>query len=371
MVYFSSKKPWLAVSLIAAIVLSTACGRLGGEETSIVQDLEPRRVPIRRVQLLPDTPLAAANFSAVLPEGWDSVDTLELPLRRLNAPPEGILAKSGASSNQVQYAFTAPDSVGEFRVPPGYHYRESVIDGATVVFAVPPDPFDGGEHHRINAHFWSVPGDDRQQFGLSLLASSLNGSEYLEVMRIIESIRYAPPAESMRPPNSEVTPGLDWERVDAQWPGEGRARFSVLAPPGTNFESNIGYDSLIGKFTIGKLEIAFEYGGNASPSVTNFGAHIRNKDEAEHQYWVEVIDGKPFAMYRPANENPVGRAYTGISVARIPGLPDLVSEDGSYSTSDVECGGSFFAIDIDRDQQELVLAILRTIRAEHAPSWCD
>lgn len=357
----------LAVVIAAVWVFAVACS----ENESADPQHETGRVPVRHFQLLPDSPLADANFSAVLPEGWGSVDTLEMPLRRLNAPPEGVMAKLGASSSQVHYAITPPGPMEEFWVPPGHERRETVIDGATVQWALPSDPFDGGEHHRFNVHFSAVPGDEGRRFGLSVLASGLNGPEYREVMQIVESIRHAPPPEPMQPPEPQVTPGPDWQRVEAQWRGDREARFSLLAPPGTTFDPSLGYDSFTGTFTIGEIEIALEYGANWSPSVASPDSHLRFEDEVEHQYWVEVIDGKSFAMYRPANEDPPGRAYTGISVARLPGLPDLVTPDGSYSTSDVACGGVFFASNIDRNQQEVVLAVLRTIRAESAPSWCD
>lgn len=331
---------------------------------------EPGRVSAIKSEHFPDSPFAGANFSVVLPEGWGIAQSLRDPLASLEHPPVGVLSKRGKPRGQLHYSFTLPDAESVFRTRMGYLEAQTTIDGAEIEWILPEDPSDGTDFLHLEATFASIPGDPDKRFGLSVRGSGLSPAMYLEAKQILESVRVANPPGAFDPPESEVTPGPNWERIEAQWPSDSDPRFSVLAPPGTTVSPEIGFDSLLGTFAIGELEIFFDY-GSLSSSPINPDGFIRYEGEAEHQLWVEVIDGKIFSMYRPLNDDPALESYTGISVARIPGLPDLVIPDGPYSSTLFACGGSFFARNISHDDQELVLAVLRTIHAEQAPRQCN
>ncbi len=350
------------------IAVVAACA---GSDSSPTSTPEPVRTDIRAVNILPDAKFPDANFSAILPEGWAAVDTIDDPLLRMDRAPTGILSKFGEPYGRAYYAITPANSPGEYRVPTGYVREHWVIDGVNIDWIVPIDASDDEDRLRLFATFASIPGDPDESFGLTLRAYGLSTSQFHELKQIVESFRLAPPPPLAEPPEPEVTPGPDWQRVEARWTGDGPPRFSVLAPPGTTFEPSIGYDSLIGTFTVGNMEIFFDF-GNASSGPLNPDGYIRYDDEAEHDVWVEVIDGKAFTMFRPASVETNRSSHTGITVPRLPGLPDLVVEpSGSYSSSILSCGGSFWTSSIDRDEQELALAILRTITDDAARPRCN
>lgn len=363
-------RPTLIYSPILSLLLLLSACEKNGELTAIpTPETEPGRKSIRLFKFFEGAEFGDANFSAVLPDDWGAVDTLHSPLVGLDDPPTGILAKNGNSRIQVHYTITHPAEIAIFRVWDGYEERQSVIEGATIDWVIPVDPFASTESLRIDAKFHSLPGDSERLFGLRITAHGVAPSLFEEVQQIIYSVRFAPPPELQNNPTPRVRPGHEWQQVNASWVGESLPRFSVLAPPGTSFTPRIGLDSPIGTIKVSEIEILFELGINSGTPVIADG-HIRYTDEAEQQLWVEVIHDKPFMFFRPTDANPSGDAVTGISVARFPGLPELNIKEG-YTTNMLSCGGSFFTHSVDRDEQELVLAILRTIRAESQSTQCN
>lgn len=341
-------------------LLVPACQQ--GSATEPGPTLEPGRVSIRQGGVTPRPPFSEANFSAVLPEGWGAVDTLNSPLVSSGEPANGILGKMGEAHMQVKYAITPPGSQPDFYMLPGHVRSQSEIDGVTIDWLLPEDMERG--LFTVGISFPWLPGDPDRHFGLAFVASGLHPSQYLEVKQIVESVRYlAEPAVQRPVPSPEITPAPDWVRVGAQWDSHSEPIFSILAPPGTVFAGEHGIDSLPGSFTVGDLQIDFDFGPlGAQPTIQD--GHLRYPDNAEQQYWLEMVRGEPFMMYRPAEEQPTGTAYTGISTSRIPGPADITMPGGSPGSSMPGCGGAFWARDIERDEQELFLAILRTLHTE-------
>jgi hypothetical protein len=285
--------------------------------------------------------------------------------------PLGILVKTNSYAADIRYAIV-PAGEAQTSVRGGYIVEQVEIGGVPVELGVPPDFSDPDDSHRLSAAFQSVPGDDSQQFGIEFNGTGLQGDLYDEARAIIESVRYAPPPPAPPAlPAPQVTPGPDWVRIVAYPKTDPDYEvFSVLAPPGWEFVPAMGLDSFVGGFTNGEISINFDYGSLSSGPVS-YGHHLRDPDYVPaHRFWIETIEGKPFIMFKPVSDEPHERAYTGISVDRIPGVPDLVMPDGSFSSSIFDCGGSFWARTADRDDQELVLAILRTLRAEENAEGC-
>lgn len=359
---------YLAISAISLLCLmASACATASAE---LPTPSEPGRVNIREGHFSQNAPLGDANFSAVLPEGWRAADTPTRPFLGTTEPPMGVIVKQGSNAS-LRYT-VLPEGEAEIRTIPGYSQEQITIEGVTVDLLVPGDLSNPGESYHLQAAFPSVPGDPDKRFSVQFSGNGLRGSETGEARSIIESVRYtAEPVPPPSPPEPQITPGPDWQRIAAHSRNDpGREIFSVLAPPGWEFVYHGGLDSFVGTFTNGAISIDFDY-GSASGMPVSPEYHLRDPESfPELLFWAEAIDGKPFLMFKPVSDEPHERAYTGVSTARIPGLPDLVMPDGSYSSSLFDCGGSFLAHTADRDEQELVLAILRTLQAEEHPGQC-
>jgi hypothetical protein len=283
----------------------------------------------------------------------------------------GVLVKTGTDAS-LTYTVLPPGEA-EVRVLPGASQEQITVEGVTVELLVPDDLSDPDRFHRFHAAFPSVPGDPDKRFSIQFIGTGLKPAAVGEARSIIESVRYTTePVSPPPPPEPQVTPGADWERIAAHGRDDpDHTVFSVLAPPGWEFVYYGGLDSFVGGFTNGAISIDFDYGSLFGQFVSPDN-HLHDPGYfPEHRFWIETIDGKPFLMFRPASDEPQEQVFTGISTARIPGLPDLMIPDGPASSRIFECGGSFGARTADRDEQELVLAILRTLRAEDHPGDCS
>lgn len=360
----------LAASLM--LLLVAACSSSDSAAPEPTPELEPARTSIRTGLYLRDSELGDANFSAILPEGWAAADEPAYPVNGRSIFPSGAIARVGHQSVTIRYSIELPGGI-DLQPFPDVTPEAIEIDGVPVDLMVPLQPDVIHDRMRIHASFPWLPGDPDRSFGLSVMASGIRGQEMLDQTRsIIESIRFAPPPEAPAPiPPPEVTPGPDWVRVYSHNSDRPDERiFSVLAPPDWKFEPAYGLDSFIGSFTNDQVSIFFDF-GSASAAPTGYPYHLIDPDSFPvHTYWIEVIENKPFVMYRPADDPLRERAYTGISVSRIPGLPDLVMPEGSYSSTIYGCGGSFWATSVNHETQELVLAILRTLQAERDSPRC-
>lgn len=360
----------LALLSVLACSSDSATGTASTSIASSTDKQEPSRVAIREGLFLRDSAHGDANFSAVLPENWSVADEPQYPIKGLEVTPTGSFGKVGEVNMSMRYSVQNAGPVDP-RMRPDQVRHDIEIDGVPVVLLVPSEPND---FRRIAAYFPWLPGDAARAFGLSIEASGIsNETTFTEVRSIVESIQFAPPPPSpSERPGSEIEPGRDWTRVLATWSDSQQdGPFSVLAPPGWEFIPGAGLDSLVGTFTNGTVSIDFDY-GSASSNPIQYQYHLTDPDYfPEHEYWIEVIDGKPFTMYRPVDSGFPERAFTGIRVDRIPGLPDLKIEGPTYSSTIYDCGGSFLSDTGDHAERELVLAILRTIRAETLPATCQ
>lgn len=360
----------------SALLLATACGSDGqtalGPTPTPTPELEPGRTSIRTGLFLRDTELGDANFSAVLPEGWAAADRPSYQTAGSKSYPGGAIAKVGEKSVTISYSIKPTGRISLYPFP-DLRPETIEIEGVSVDLMVPVQFDIPNDYMKIYASFPWLPGDPERSFGLSIEAKGIKGQEMFDETRsLIESIRFAPPPEVPRPnPTPEATPGADWVRVYAHGRDNPEDRaFSVLAPPDWEFSYIGGYDSFVGAFSNSEITISFDY-GSVSASPTGYEYHLIDPDYfPRHSYWVEIIDNKPFLMYRPTDDPLRERAYTGITVDRIPGLPDLVIPEGSVSSAIYNCGGSFWATSIDKETQELVLAILRTLQAEYQSGSC-
>lgn len=78
-------------------------------------------------------------------------------------------------------------------------------------------------------------------------------------------------------------------------------------------------------------------------------------DLPPHVAWEELIDGVVVSFIRPVSPRPDPRSMTGAAVGFV-----VDQEDGSALVISLP----IFAWGLDADQQEIALAIIRTVQAE-------
>jgi hypothetical protein len=289
---------------------------------------ELTRVNVRQGLFNREGTLGGANFSVLLPAGWSAVDEPVLASPGKDASPRGTIVLQGYGDMHIRYQFMVPENFEStknnlFRVPDGYENESSMLNGLAVDWVLPVETTNSGGRYRISAGYSNLLGDDVDGFGLLLFAHSLSAELLDEAKAIMESVQFAapPPAPPERP-KPEVTPSKDWSRIAAHWlNGPSKQMFSVLAPPGWDFAPFQGADTFVGQFTDGEIVIAFDY-GNLSGSAGGIDSHARNPDMyPAHEFWFETVDEKPLLFYRPVGDLTNERAYTGLSVERLPGSP--------------------------------------------------
>jgi hypothetical protein len=160
-------------------------------------------------------------------------------------------------------------------------------------------------------------------------------------------------------PGVAITPSPDWQRLEVTVPRDpDRVILELMAPVGWTAETFAGLDSLPGEISNGSIRIGFDLGGGYS-CLDGPGEHLWvSGGFAELKFWEEEISGRNFYLYRPVDGSRDDRGRIGRTGACIPHLP--IVDDPNYQA---RMGIGIAARAESEDEQELVLAVIRTIRA--------
>jgi hypothetical protein len=360
----------VAATLSAAVF---ACSSGGDSAAEPSFTPEPGRVNIRQGLFNRASPLATASFSAVLPAGWAVADLPPQDFDAVSNYPQGVIVKDG--SDAALHYTLMPAGEASINMTSGFRVVQLDVAGARADVHRPITVTPESSGYRFYASFEEVPGGagNSEPFSLEFSGRGLSSTDLDEAQAIIESIRREPPLTPPQPPEPLATPGPDWQRVNAHgFHDPSYQPLSILAPPGWRYEPGQGIDTFGGTFTDGETEIRVMYGPFAGTPIEPADEASGPASSPQHEIWEEVIDGKQVMFFRPEPGHAGQLAFTGIHASRIPGLPDITPSSSRVMSSQVfACGGSFFSSATGPEQQELVLAILRTLRAEENAGGCS
>lgn len=338
---------WKFATASLLSVLLVACSGNGDLESATAELDQvvregPGRVVARSGQIALDGAQGEFNFSIELPAGWRVTE-------RFTADPSHAAAGQiwNADGPVVQYeALSGPPELPiNVQRRPHVVAQERNSGVETTVFE--PAPEAAGAGYQTGILFSELPGTPDGASTLPLVLSSLPGRpevQYL-VLDVARTVRFAPPPTPPRRAKPAVTPGPDWTRVDARTGLASTANFSLVLPPGWMVEERIGIDTLTGSIRGNGIEIYYDFGDLAgTPEAAQTGIF----------HWQEEADGELIHLFRPTDE-PNHPGYLFGTGAYFPILPGSGADTRRFPLYIAAAG-------LDESQQEIVLAIVRTIR---------
>lgn len=338
-------------TLAIFIAVTTSCGTF--QATESLESIESwTQTQARQGFVGRDLDDPLAGFTINLPSGWWAGE---------DRP------KSGGASGWI----AAPAQSGEDRVPvlrwsisgelgstveelqedDRYVVSLPEVEGRrAVLYMAAPDAVDEGVS--IGVYYQQIPGRPINAWTPSLLivADSRDFTDQELLRAVLLSVRYKELETLPELPQPAVTPAPDWTRVSAR-PND--TSFSLMLPPGWTTEEERGIDSRIGSISGDGIKIEYDFGLN-SYFPYSFTSKIRSSDYIPHLLWEEDIDGVKFWLVKPESQEPHEEGSTGIYVQ--------FTDERQGWHGPVLLGT--ISRNLSGEQQELALAILRTVELE-------
>lgn len=339
-------KSSIASVLLIVFILVVACG------DSIAKNVDNRplpdgwnRVQVREGFVARDSEHALAGFTVDLPPGWSAGETWPFD------GPSGWIAGSERDEHDVPLVlrFTIgaefDERTADYANRDRYEISRPVIeDQEGFLFLADDDSIA----YPIGAYFDHIPGAPDGVVAPSLRISGLNRrTEDMETVRtVLTSIRYRALDNLPDLPKPRVERKSSWTTYVA---ATRQPRFTIDLPPGWEKVEAASFDSFAGVFEGDGIRIAFDYGNVVGvpydPSIM-----VRNPEfDQPHVIWEEIVEGNKIWLVKPVSPVPHEDGVTGAYAS---------AEDRFYGGNrQVE----LFAHGLDGDEQELALAILRTV----------
>lgn len=312
-----------------------------------------RRVQVRNGFVGRELEEPLVGFTVALPPGWTAGESLP----GTSGPTGWIAGPPVSGGERVPYLYfwmgVAPHfSANILEEDSRYDVRHLDVDGALVLLHLArPEAIDLGP--QVGAYYERIPGGP---VGLSLRfeGDSRGFNDQALLAAILTSARYDEIDELPPLPVPAIQPGEDWQRVPVRsdWPA-----FTLALPPGWSTATLQGIDSLVGTISGDGITLTYDFGGFAGAPYSEldgvvYGGHV------PHFVWEESIGDGVYWFVRPVSELPDRNGVSG-ALIDLEGDPprDRIS---SFLTPRV----SLRTTGLDGQQQELVIAILRTIRPQ-------
>ncbi len=394
----------VAVPLVA--IFSVACGSevkgtppgsggslsAGLDETPSETAVTRTRTPVRATQppaTATETPDAASE-AWELPDGWTRVQARKGLLARnasdplagftIDLPPGWTVGESWPSSHGFSGWIAGPIPPGGVKTPilrfyvgvEGSIRRAEILqadDRSVVTFPViegqeamlylaQPSALDSGP--QVGIYFEHMPGGDVGEITPSLrVDGDARGWVDQELLgRVLTSIRYKPlTALPELPVLDDVPIRDDWVRTPAR---TDLRSFTMLLPPGWEFENRQGIDTLVGILTNGELSIFYDFGAFAgSPYSPSYRA-IADIPNPPHVMWEEALAAGDFQFVKPESPEADEFSTTGVFIR-------FANLDNRKLPARTTWGPAHLGMSVNGlngDEQLMVLAMFRSLELE-------
>ena len=361
--------------LMLATAALAGCSFGGASQSS---SSEPTTTRERDLQIKLETPTTEASPTVTsedseLPDGWTRTqvrgDVLATPERNggvsftIDLPPGWEAGETWPGANGARGWIAGPvhreDGARAFLtygIGDGFKYDVDqmsadgkhditfpVIEGEEAILHL-AKPFAVDLGPQVGIYFKHIPGTPSGADTPSLsIEGDSRGFEPELLGKVLTSVRYTEFAPALQNiPQPEVVTGHGWVRTPAR---TDFYTFTMLLPPGWEFVELQGIDTLVGQLTNGEVVLYYDFGGFAgipySPQyVVRDGGHT-----IPHLMWAEEIGRDKFFLVKPESDEPDDRGVTGV-----------------FTT--LKTNLSFSGVGLDGEQQEIVLAMFRTLEPE-------
>ena len=221
---------------------------------------------------------------------------------------------------------------------------------SAILYLAKPEAINDGP--QVGIIYERIPGGPAGEDvpSLDIEGDSRGFSDQVLLSRVLTSVRYAEIARLPDLPDIGMTPGPDWQRVPAR---SDFPSFTIMIPPGWQTTDLQGIDTLVGRISGDGIVLQYDFGGYAGVPYEPHSQMREHRHDPPHVIWEERVGNKLFWLVRPVSPEQNPSAVTGVFAF----LP-VGATDRPRATMSVAAYG------LDGDQQELVLAMLRTIELE-------
>jgi hypothetical protein len=321
--------------------------------------------------------ISDANFSIDLPPGWRIFENFS------DMPLAGDIVTGylfGPDNQQISYSLFGDTFVSAeellSRLPPDPSLSNAVqtdfymplensvvvtefIAGVPVRFSRPAPDLEKRFAGIFSAYFEAIPGAPENAPPVQLVfrepGHRVNNDDI--ATEILRSVTWAtlPPAPELV---VAVTPRADWIMQVIEPPEARNPIFTVMTPPDWEFIEQHGIDALPGEFKTPDFSVRFEYGNLGTSGLSPYGLGANPEEYTPHFFWEEIVGGVYTQFHRPTGNNQNKRSIVGAFFPLIPGA-DYSRELG---TNRGDKGLGVWATGLTTEQQETLLAVIRTIR---------
>ncbi|MCH7593306.1 MAG: hypothetical protein IIB27_02230 [Chloroflexi bacterium] len=368
-----------ALTLLGLFLVATACGLepapsdSGGAPTPIPSTATPEPTPEipdgwNRTQVragflgrYTNTPLI--GFTIDLPPGWIVGESWpwhgeDVINGWIAAPP--TTSQRSWSTLTYHIGFKPESAAQALTEDPRYVITQTEVLGVKMAVRVAAPDAEKGNN--FAAYYERIPGAPDGVIAPRLdmqWSSSDFGFDHPELLtRVLRSVRYAELPSLPDIPVPVVVASGDWVRKIAGSDG-GEAdvylggSFSLLLPPGWTTTERQGVDGVIGAISGDGIELFYYNPMGLSAGGPSSGGPDQ---PPQHVAWEEQVDGLVISLVRPASPIPDQLAKTGVTIW------PFIDGGGSHPYGE-SFQMSVSVRGLDGDQQETLLAILRTINA--------
>lgn len=362
---------WVPVWVFVVVTAVTACGSsetsasipasaIPGPESVDLPD-GWTRVQVRQGYMARSLPNPLAGFTMDLPPGWSAGESGS----GSDGPGGWIAGLEYEDDGRTRRAILQFDLGGGFKndhesmvKDDRSDIRYPEIEGQPALLHL-ASPFAVYLGPQVGIYFPRMPGGQSgdQVPSLSIDGNSRGFDDQEQLAQVLSSVRYQEIAALPELPVAGREPGEDWQRTPAR---EDFTSFSALLPPGWSFESLQGIDTLVGRLTNGEVIRFYDFGGFAGAPYYPEGRIRDGQPNPPHMMWEEALEAGKFTLVQPESDEPDTDAVTGVFASFEPVEP----RNGEPRTR----GRPSLSVSVSGltgDQQDLVLAILRTLELEY------
>jgi hypothetical protein len=200
---------------------------------------------------------------------------------------------------------------------------------------------------QLGGYFEQIPGAPNGVQAPSIaFEGDSRGFDQELVSLVLASIRYTQLESLPELPPIDTTMSKDWKRIKAR---QDRSSFSIKLPPKWDAIEERGIDSMVGRFTGDGIVIYYDYGSYGGPGYEPYYS-ARKGEYNSHRIW-EVEQGElifNFARSNGTSDNESAGVLVHLA-------PEHIRDAGTVG---------IYASGLTQDQQDIVLAIFRSIEIE-------